>query len=433
MITPHGLVIIFEVHNEYEPTTMRQLSKGSDEMKRFLAVTLVVLMSMVAGLAEQLKPNSETTVNKAVAAKAASSLKVKPALAASGATAGYFPWFTDTSGDLGNSALFQVNTGTTTYLGFGTTTPSFNLHFVSQVDPAAIAIDGYGTVGINFIGRRAEGTLAHPTALLADDNIMAMQGRGFGSTTFSPYSRAYMKFFAAENWSDAAQGTYISLATTTKGTSPNASATERMRITDAGFVGIGTTSPNAMLEVNGTAQFDGVVSFASGQTFPGTGLSISSPDGSITVGGTATAPTVAVNPLVLQTAIGASGTAVSVAVKVAQASFIGSFGLGSTNTIYTAKADGFYRVSVYMNVPTYGTCSSAPCSGEAVTIQWNDGVSTTALATANCNLVTPCGSSAVIPIWVKSGQTITAYGQSYGSGTAPAGGTYNAYVLVEQL
>jgi hypothetical protein len=39
----------------------------------------------------------------------------------------------------------------------------------------------------------------------------------------------------------------------------------------------------------------------------------------------------------------------------------------------------------------------------------------------------------VTPVWVKSGGTISAYGQSYGSGTAPTGGSYNAYVLVEQL
>jgi hypothetical protein len=38
-----------------------------------------------------------------------------------------------------------------------------------------------------------------------------------------------------------------------------------------GNVGIGTPSPAAALEVNGTAQFDKPVTFASGQVFPGTG------------------------------------------------------------------------------------------------------------------------------------------------------------------
>jgi hypothetical protein len=38
----------------------------------------------------------------------------------------------------------------------------------------------------------------------------------------------------------------------------------------AGSVGIGTATPAATLEVNGTAKFDGLVTFAPGQTFPGT-------------------------------------------------------------------------------------------------------------------------------------------------------------------
>jgi len=48
----------------------------------------------------------------------------------------------------------------------------------------------------------------------------------------------------------------------------------------AGSVGVGTTNPAAKLEVNGTALFDGLVTFAPGQTFPGTGT------GSVTSVGT---------------------------------------------------------------------------------------------------------------------------------------------------
>jgi hypothetical protein len=186
------------------------------------------------------------------AAPATPANKMAPALTASSAKGGYLPVFTDASGDLQNSALVQLNVGTPTApvwnLGFGTSAPAFNLNFVSRVDPAAIAIDGYGAVGINFIGRRAEGTLAAPSAILSGDNIMAMQGRGYGATKFSTSSRAYMKFFAAENWTDAAQGTYISLATTPTGT---AAAAERLRITAAGNVGIGTTTPTHTLSLGG--------------------------------------------------------------------------------------------------------------------------------------------------------------------------------------
>jgi uncharacterized repeat protein (TIGR03803 family) len=45
----------------------------------------------------------------------------------------------------------------------------------------------------------------------------------------------------------------------------------RMTVTAGGNVGIGTASPQATLEVNGTAQFDSTVTFAPGQTFPGAG------------------------------------------------------------------------------------------------------------------------------------------------------------------
>ena len=39
----------------------------------------------------------------------------------------------------------------------------------------------------------------------------------------------------------------------------------------SGKTGIGTSTPGATLEVNGTAKFDGLMTFAAGQTFPGTG------------------------------------------------------------------------------------------------------------------------------------------------------------------
>jgi hypothetical protein len=279
---------------------------------------------------------------------------------------------------------------------------------------------------------------------------------------------------ANEPWTALAQSTYVIFNTSPLG---QAYQTERMRIDNAGNVGINTVNPGGapvlplaapvVLEVNGnvkmTAGSGGGITFSDGtvQTtaFSGAaaGVALSSPDGSVTVGGTATAPTVKVNTAIIQAAvtgtclagsamtgvnangsvacgtIGSGGTTASVPVIVAQTSFTGSYGLGTANPIYTADESAFYRVSVYMNVPTTGTCGTTPCAGEAITLQWNDGVSTTALATVNCNLVTPCGSSAVTPMWVASGQTITAYGQSYGTGNAPGGGSYNAYVLVEKL
>jgi hypothetical protein len=431
-------------------------------MRKVAAVAVAAMTMAGLGMAQS-GFRGGSLVNRAVVRQAAAQIvKATPSLAASGAGAGYLPVFTDSSGDLQNSALFQLNAGTVSNpvwnLGLGTITPSFNLQFVSTVDPAAVDVDGYGIVGINFIGRRADGTLAAPTAILANDNIMAMQGRGYGTTGFSTASRAYMKFFAAENWTDAAQGTYIDFATTPKGT---ASSVERLRILDNGNVGIGTATPASPLTVAGAIR-----STTGGFVFPDatvqataavSGVAMTSPDGSITVGGTATAPTVAANPAMVQArvtgtcaagtamtgvtaagavncgTIGAGGSLANVPVVVASTSFTGSYGVGTPKTIYTATADGFYRVSVYMNVPTTGTCTTAPCEGEQIALQWNDGISTLTQSTANCNLVSACGSSVVTSVWVKSGQSITAFGENYGTGNTPTGGSYNAYVLVEQM
>jgi len=44
---------------------------------------------------------------------------------------------------------------------------------------------------------------------------------------------------------------------------------EKLRITSNGSVGIGTSTPTALLEVNGTSQFDGLVTFSAGQSVTG--------------------------------------------------------------------------------------------------------------------------------------------------------------------
>jgi len=65
--------------------------------------------------------------------------------------------------------------------------------------------------------RSANGTAAAPTASKAGDNLLVVGARGFGASGYAPSNRAGLVFSAAENWTDAAQGTQISFQTTAKG------------------------------------------------------------------------------------------------------------------------------------------------------------------------------------------------------------------------
>jgi hypothetical protein len=94
---------------------------------------------------------------------------------------------------------------------------------------------GSGSAG-NFQGRSARGTSGSPTALGTDDLIAAFTARGYGATGYAGSFRAAMQMFAAENWSDTVQGTYIKLLTTPTG---SATPAERFRIGPAGQLGIG--------------------------------------------------------------------------------------------------------------------------------------------------------------------------------------------------
>jgi len=176
----------------------------------------------------------------------------------------YIPLWTNSS-TLGDSVLYQSGSN----LGLGTTDPQAALHVVSNNSPPTVFVDQYANV-LNVmptINRAARGTPSSPSAVQAGDWLGGVAVRGYGKTGFST-GQGQVLFSAAENWTDTAHGTYVAFKDTPVGT---VNMTERMRIDPAGNVGIGTTTPAALLEVNGTGRFDGLVSFASGQTFPGTG------------------------------------------------------------------------------------------------------------------------------------------------------------------
>jgi hypothetical protein len=146
-----------------------------------------------------------------------------------------------------NTNFFWDNTNSN--LGINTTTPAATLEVVSAATNPFVFNTSYSTLGTitaAFIGRHARGSQASPTATQLGDNIASYGGRGYGATAFAGTSRANFRIIASENWTDTAQGTYFTYTTTATGTT---TTTEKMRLTDAGNLGIGTTAPIDKLDV----------------------------------------------------------------------------------------------------------------------------------------------------------------------------------------
>jgi len=117
-------------------------------------------------------------------------------------------------------------------------------------------ITSYGVGGTNgFSGRSGRGTGATPTASQAGDNLTQFDGYGRGATGWSTTPRAKMNIVATENYTDTAQGSRISFWTT-----PNGSliSSERVTVSSAGYVGIGTTNPSNLLTVNGNMKVNSI-------------------------------------------------------------------------------------------------------------------------------------------------------------------------------
>lgn len=169
--------------------------------------------------------------------------------------------FAGTSGvySQNNSKFFWDNTNIR--LGINTASPNTNLTIVSNTQTASppsagslpagtdlfimganaantrVTQDAYGTGNYPaYTGRAARGTAATPTASQTDDTLTQYTARGYGATGFSSNSIARIDMLAAENFTDTAQGTYISLLTTATGA---ATPVERFRVGPSGQFGIG--------------------------------------------------------------------------------------------------------------------------------------------------------------------------------------------------
>jgi hypothetical protein len=124
-------------------------------------------------------------------------------------------------GTLNMSGLLRVNLNTAV-----PNTPPANtiLHLTHQntIGPRVV-LDGYGAQG-NLTIRRANGTAASPTGLIAQDPIGQFVFIGYGATSYSVGFRAAIQGRAIETWDDTHQGTYLNFLITPAGTTANVTA-----------------------------------------------------------------------------------------------------------------------------------------------------------------------------------------------------------------
>ncbi len=136
-----------------------------------------------------------------------------------------------------------------------------------------LLVDAYGTgVAPIVTSRLARGTAAAPTAVQTDDTIGSHNAYAYGATGYSATFRGRLAIIAAENWTDAAQGTYLSFGVTTPTT---LTAVEALRLTSTAgtFSGTVTTAGTitaksgslcgiALVPQGGAANFTGSVTTA---------------------------------------------------------------------------------------------------------------------------------------------------------------------------
>ena len=169
-------------------------------------------------------------------------------------TAGYIPFGADTSAFGSSSNLFWDSANNR--LGIGTATPSVKLSVydatncviqsnsdaVSQIVAVRYSND---TVTSNIIARKARGTFASPSVVNSGDTAGLFTAQVFAGTNNRPVGQ--MSAIVDTYTSDTNVSGFLTF--NTNGGSTN--VTERMRITSAGNVGIGTTSITYRLDVNG--------------------------------------------------------------------------------------------------------------------------------------------------------------------------------------
>jgi len=168
---------------------------------------------------------------------------------------GAFKWYLNNNTTSSDALQFWESTGTfprftltqAGFLGLGTTSPTAPFSVASNSGGTSNTLAVFDTANDNgmtfpnLVFQRSRGTLTARTAVQLGDRLGGLAFRGYGATGFNMNNdNAAVRAYAAENFTDTAQGTYLTLETTTSGT---AFRSEKVRILPNGNVGIGSTNP----------------------------------------------------------------------------------------------------------------------------------------------------------------------------------------------
>ena len=152
----------------------------------------------------------------------------------------------------------RMRIGSDGRVGINTTSPQALLHVSVDGNGALFSRDGAAAVvarsgfditsdGAFFIGQRARTSIAAPSIVSSGDRTIEVWGRGYDGAAYQSAGRITIDVDGTP--AAGSMPGRIVFYTTADGAS---TTTERMRITSAGNVGIGTASPVAKLDIQGT-------------------------------------------------------------------------------------------------------------------------------------------------------------------------------------
>lgn len=128
---------------------------------------------------------------------------------------------------------------------------------------SALEMDSAGD-GNAFIGRRVNGTLSSPSAVLANQFLASVVSDGWDGTGYSSNDTAVVQLISTENWSSSAHGSAINFMATLNGTTSAAAVTVGMGTltnpvsgtTELGMDCLGIFIPTSSIGILGTTTND---------------------------------------------------------------------------------------------------------------------------------------------------------------------------------